>query len=64
MMPLPEVRARMARLRARVKDHDIQWWLRSFLGEFPLPQTYAAAADDEADHPTAGPERHTGLSRH
>jgi trehalose-6-phosphate synthase len=30
------VRTRMSRMRARVKDRDIRWWLRSFLGEFPL----------------------------
>jgi trehalose 6-phosphate synthase/phosphatase len=35
-MPAAEVRARMSRLRARVKDQDIRWWLQSFLGEFPL----------------------------
>jgi trehalose 6-phosphate synthase len=33
-MPLAETRARMAALRARVRAHDIRWWLRGFLGEF------------------------------
>ena len=33
-MPHAEVRARMTRLRQRVRDHDVGWWLRNFLGEF------------------------------
>jgi trehalose 6-phosphate synthase/phosphatase len=34
-MPLEEVRSRMGALRARVKEHDIRWWLQGFLSEFP-----------------------------
>ncbi len=64
-MPLEEVRQRMSRLRARVKQENIQWWLRSFLGEFPaVPPTGASvptlreieerALGDAVDNRSAG----------
>jgi trehalose 6-phosphate synthase len=34
-MSREEVHERMGRMRARVKQQDIGWWLRGFLGEFP-----------------------------
>ena len=33
-MPAGEARTRMRRLRARVRERDLHWWLTSFLGEF------------------------------
>jgi len=61
-MPAVEVRARMARLRARVKQEDIRWWLRGFLGEFPRLGAAAATAGstdvDDGDPPKAGTVRH------
>jgi len=45
-MPLEEIRQRMTALRARVKVHDIRWWLRGFLGEFPeLPALSLSGQD-------------------
>jgi trehalose 6-phosphate synthase len=31
-----DTRARMAKLRERVREHDVRWWLRGFLGEFRI----------------------------
>ncbi|HEY2387323.1 MAG TPA: trehalose-6-phosphate synthase [Candidatus Binatia bacterium] len=47
-MPLAETRERMAALRARVKAHDIRWWLRGFLGEFPEASALALSGQDIA----------------
>ncbi len=50
-MPLPEMRTRMAALRRRVKEHDIGWWLRGFLGEFPADSLEGV---DMPSNPAAG----------
>ena len=45
-MPREESSERMRRMRARVKREDIGWWLRGFLGEFPLPSGAGATRGD------------------
>lgn len=47
-MPREESGERMRRMRARVKQEDIGWWLRGFLGEFPLSSAAGATRADTA----------------
>ena len=44
-MSLEEMRTRMRALRARVKRHDLRWWLQGFLGEFPLTSAGLGVGD-------------------
>ena len=47
-----EIRARMRKLRARVQDRDLRWWLESFLSEF-----WRIDTSPDLDGPAGEPER-------